>query len=230
MIRMISKCWHGEEKLSVVFWVWGVLVGSLISFLIEILWWPYVFVPVQNMRIDKGIESIGYFNFFLMIVVLTAMIIIIFYWIWVVVSIWRCSWNVKSKRWGWIARIVVSLAIILNFINIIYLHDPDISDEDVTVHLSQMTLGVKSLPSQEKWSKIKIGINKEDVISLIGKPPNYINLEDGSTIWQYWSKKIINKEDMKYFLTPWGEVYMVYIDSSGKVYKKSIESIPKPNL
>ena len=119
MIPTILKCWHGEEKLYIVFWVWGVLVGTFISFVMEFLWWPYGFVPLQNIRFGKSFESIGYFNLFLLLVILVLGIICLLYWIWVIISIWRCSWNVKNKKWGWAARIVVSLAVVLNFVSII---------------------------------------------------------------------------------------------------------------
>ena len=230
MIPTILKCWHGEEKLYIVFWVWGVLVGTFISFVMEFLWWPYGFVPLQNIRFGKSFESIGYFNLFLLLVILVLGIICLLYWIWVIISIWRCSWNVKNKKWGWAARIVVSLAVVLNFVSIIFFHDIGISDKEVTVEQSKITFSKNKIPSSEEWSKIKIGLNKESVISLIGKPPNFINLEDGSAVWQYWNQKATGKENMKYLLAPWGDVYMIYFDSTGKVYKKSFKKIPKPNL
>lgn len=230
MIKFIKNCWNGEERLSVVFWIWGVLVNSILSFLIEIILWPFVFVPLANMQLGRSIESIGYLNILLMIVVISIAIVAIVYEIWVIVSIWRCSWNAKNKYWGWVARMVFILALILGMIDVLFFDEINKYDEELSPGLSEMRLGMVNIPADDKWQRIQTGDNKEDVILLIGEPPNQITLEDGSAVWKYWSKEITNKEDLKYSFTPWGKVYTIYINRSGKVSKKAIENIPKPKI
>jgi len=89
----IKRAWRGEEKLWVVFWIYGTLL--------EI---PVVFIEASAEAPAKPWEFIGLSSFLLIA------------GIWWVVSLWRCAFNLEWPQfWGYIARVVVifkSLALI----------------------------------------------------------------------------------------------------------------------
>lgn len=88
-MSFIKRAWRGEEKLWKVFWLYNVLGGLLLN----------VFVYV--------IASVA---FGLLIV---GVIFWLAYLVWVLVSIWRCAFNVNAKFWGYLARIYIIMGPVL---------------------------------------------------------------------------------------------------------------------
>ena len=82
---MLRRFWVGRGRLSVVFWRYGVLGNILIAGLLA--------YPGGMSRVNA--------EFFALLMVLLGG-----YNLWVVVSIWRCAYNVDRKYWGDLARMM----------------------------------------------------------------------------------------------------------------------------
>lgn len=80
----IKRAWKGEEKLWKVFWLYGVVGGFLLNF-------------VVGLAIGKG---------------MVGFLVQLPYAIWIMVSEWRCAWNASAKFWGVIVRILVVFGVI----------------------------------------------------------------------------------------------------------------------
>jgi hypothetical protein len=87
-MSFIKRSWRGEEKLWRVFWLYGVLLGIAISIVYAII---------------KGLLDLGW------PMVVAAMAFYAVYQFWLLVSQWRCAWNVNWRGWGYIARFLVVL-------------------------------------------------------------------------------------------------------------------------
>jgi hypothetical protein len=85
--NIFSNLWNGKSPLWVAYWIWGVLVGNILAFLL--------------------IATLGVFGF----------LIFMPYAIWSTVSIWRCAFNTNWIGWGYIARTLVVIVFIVGFIN-----------------------------------------------------------------------------------------------------------------
>ncbi|MFZ4541736.1 MAG: hypothetical protein ACOYNL_08005 [Rickettsiales bacterium] len=89
---LFGRAWHGEEKLWKVFWIYGVLIGTVLSVVVAIL-----LVPVLLASLVMPVFQ------------LVPLAVTLPYWVWNMVSCWRCAWNAKLKIWGYIVRILVVL-------------------------------------------------------------------------------------------------------------------------
>jgi hypothetical protein len=86
----LKRAWLGEESLSLVFWGYYVLGAFGVSLLLGLV---AVTGQIHNFPILRWIS------------VALALI----YFVWAVVSVWRCAFNIKNKIYGYIARIIVVL-------------------------------------------------------------------------------------------------------------------------
>lgn len=87
--------WYGEEKLWKAFWLIGILGRILVA----------TFVIIFAL-IGKSIGltwSIAILSF----------LFISIYIIWSFVSIWRCAFNTQNKNWGYVARIFISMDLLI---------------------------------------------------------------------------------------------------------------------
>ena len=87
--------WYGKEKLWKAFWLIGILGRILVA----------TFVIIFAL-IGKSIGltwSIAILSF----------LFIAIYIIWSFVSIWRCAFNTQNKNWGYVARIFISMDLLI---------------------------------------------------------------------------------------------------------------------
>ncbi len=89
----ILRSWRGEERIWKVFWIYGLLLGILLS--------------VIN---DIAVTSIGEF------LDVPFLVFTIIYAIWIIVSAWRSAFNLEWTYWGYIVRILIILGIIFNIL------------------------------------------------------------------------------------------------------------------
>ncbi len=87
--REIKACWSGKRQLVVVFWGYH-FIGLLIIGVLDR-------VPVDGYPRIEGVYDW----------------MAIAFCIWLVVSLWRCAFNVESKVWGYATRIYVGLQVLL---------------------------------------------------------------------------------------------------------------------
>lgn len=85
-MEKIKQAWRGQEKLWIVFWIYGVVVGILFQILLGILG-------------AQGMLFVG-------------LAVYVVYYVWVIVSTWRCAFNVKARSWGYVARVLAILSVI----------------------------------------------------------------------------------------------------------------------
>lgn len=90
-----KRAWRGEEKLWKVFWLYGVLLYTVLSLVFLVLLVPVVLASLM-------IPAFG----------LVPFIIMLPYTVWVWVAVWRCAWNAKWRLWGYVARILVVVVIL----------------------------------------------------------------------------------------------------------------------
>ena len=96
MKKYILKAWHGEESLKKVFWIYSILGLLLFSFLLNFLQLVGVSAE-ENGHSTNGLLSL--------MVALTIGFIV--YMIWALGSLWKCSFNVKWKWWGYLSRLYI---------------------------------------------------------------------------------------------------------------------------
>jgi len=83
--------WFTEKRLAVVFWVYfveGLSFNSLTLYLVVVV-------------------SIAAPSSFTTPIFISMVILVILYYIWSTISVWKCAANVSWKPWGYIARFVV---------------------------------------------------------------------------------------------------------------------------
>ena len=78
-----SYYWRGHGPLWKIYWLYGVLGSNLLTVILLLLMW------------EDAIAS-GWFQ--LVLLLLAA------YTIWIVVSVWRCAFNVEQPIYGHMAR------------------------------------------------------------------------------------------------------------------------------
>ena len=89
-MKEVVMAWKGEEKLWKVFWLYNVLLGICFSKAFD-------FVPEESVSLT---------------LILLALALI--WTVWVMVSLWRCSFNTRWKGWGYLARaLVITMAAII---------------------------------------------------------------------------------------------------------------------
>ena len=77
------RAWNGEEPLRDVFWVHGVIKSCVIA----------VFCAAAIYNDQVVLEQILLLGFAV-------------YTIWILVSVWRCAYNVQEKFWSLLARLL----------------------------------------------------------------------------------------------------------------------------
>jgi|GEM_PF-5168210 len=91
----IKRAWRGEAKLWVVFWLWGFLFPLLASLLLT-----FVIAAVPALTIPIGVLWLVYV-------------------VWWIVAVWKCSFNVGARFWGYLARIYMCAAPVLIVVGIL---------------------------------------------------------------------------------------------------------------
>ncbi len=96
---IIPKCWHGREKLWVVFWAYGMFgTGAIIAMSLGM-----IFIGIQvGLILAPSDTSGGLFGAVLGIVLGAAALVP--YLIWMTVSLWRCAPNGENPLWGRLVR------------------------------------------------------------------------------------------------------------------------------
>ena len=90
--------WDGEQKLWKAFW--------LLGFIFQILFFYFLLFLLYVGMLLKLTWSIK----------ITVFLLSNIYTVWILVSIWNCAYNVKTKIWGDISRLIVVLNVILIFL------------------------------------------------------------------------------------------------------------------
>ena len=85
----IMAAWNGKEKLWKVFWLYNFLLGTLLLSAMDYL-----------VGLGTVIEVITY-------------LIVLVWAVWVLVSLWRCAFNAKWRIWGYLARALVVLTVLM---------------------------------------------------------------------------------------------------------------------
>ena len=89
--KKIVDHWNGRARLASAFWLLGVIGLHLLSFFI-------------NLVAARGHP----------IATVVCVIVWLSYYIFALVSIWRCAWNTVWKGWGYIARAyVISIPVLI---------------------------------------------------------------------------------------------------------------------
>ncbi len=90
--------WNGEQKLWKAFWILG--------FIFQILFFYFLLFLLYVGMLLKLTWSIK----------ITIFLLSNIYTVWILVSIWNCAYNVKTKIWGDISRLIFVLNVILIFL------------------------------------------------------------------------------------------------------------------
>jgi len=100
-VDRIKRAWCGDEKLWVVFWIYGVIPNSL-------------FVICSQSAIHFPDTSLSKFG-----IAPVLLTVLLTYLVWSLVSIWRCAFNTKWLGWGYIARTIVILEVIQQILGLL---------------------------------------------------------------------------------------------------------------
>jgi len=90
--------WYGKQKLWKAFWLMGVIFQIFLFY--SLLFLAYLGL---SMGLTWSIK-------------ITIFLITNIYTIWILVSIWRCAYNVKNRIWGNLSRVIVVINVILIFL------------------------------------------------------------------------------------------------------------------
>ena len=93
--NFILNYWSGKEKLWKAFWLIGIVGRIFVAFFI------IIFSLIGN--------SIG----LTWSVAILSLLFVLIYIIWSFVSIWRCAFNTQNKNWGYVARIFISMDLLI---------------------------------------------------------------------------------------------------------------------
>lgn len=99
----ISRCWNGKEKLWRVFWYWFVAFPVVMGFAI--------YIVIEAFYLTRFIEEWLHY-------ILIALFV---YGPWVLVSMWRCAFNVEWKPLGYLTRIWV---LVFSIVSIVLFSSP----------------------------------------------------------------------------------------------------------
>lgn len=80
---VLKQYWQGRGRLWVVYWLYGVLGSAILTALLAL--------PVAL----AGVSAVYY---------LVALAVVAVYTVWIVVSVWRCAFNVDRELWAYLAR------------------------------------------------------------------------------------------------------------------------------
>jgi len=94
MLRLWSSL-RGRERLTKVFWVYYLAGATLLTVVPHLAAEPLY---------DRGVPLWCFILF---------AVIQVSYLLWVHVSLWRCAFNVANRVWGYLARVLVCVAILV---------------------------------------------------------------------------------------------------------------------
>jgi len=86
---IVRRAWRGEARLWKAFWLYFVLALNI------------------------GVLAVGYVVGTFGLPYLAVWIVIAPIVVWAAVSVWRCAFNTRWRGWGYIARIVVVIQLLL---------------------------------------------------------------------------------------------------------------------
>ena len=90
--------WNGKQKLWKAFWIMGFVFQILLFYFLSFLLYLGLLIGLTwSIKI-------------------TIFLLSNIYTIWILVSIWRCAYNVKNKIWGNLSRVIVILNVIFLFL------------------------------------------------------------------------------------------------------------------
>ncbi len=90
----VIKSWKGEERLSVVFWIYFVIGQVVIALLLSSL---------SKVSQDMGASYMR---------LIFTMAFVVPYMVWTTWSVWRCAFNVSWAPWGYVARLLILILVI----------------------------------------------------------------------------------------------------------------------
>ena len=101
----VTYYWRGHGPLWKVYWLYGVLGSNVLTAILLYLIWS---------------GNTGTIFFQLVLIVLAA------YTVWIVVSVWRCAFNVRREMYGHLARALtaawtLNAVMVLGFLQLEYL-------------------------------------------------------------------------------------------------------------
>ena len=85
----IKAAWQGTAKLWKVFWLYNFLLGSALLYATD-----------YSAKLGAVVE-------------VTIYLVVLVWIIWVAVALWRCAFNAKWRIWGYLARGVVILTVVM---------------------------------------------------------------------------------------------------------------------
>ncbi len=86
-LKALRKVWDGQEKLYLAFW--GYYIRGQLLLLFPALLFALVFVRFKYAGLLIGLS------------------LLLAWFIWSSIGVWRCAFNVKRKVWGYLARVYV---------------------------------------------------------------------------------------------------------------------------
>jgi hypothetical protein len=96
-MRWLKLAWHGEERLWKVLWVYGVAV-SCVGFFAALA--VEMGIAMSTGVVGAPSESTWFLVYDSWLALSSC------YWVWIIVSLWRCAFNLKQRLLGDGARIV----------------------------------------------------------------------------------------------------------------------------
>jgi hypothetical protein len=110
-MRWLKRAWQGEERLWKVFWVYGVAV-SCIGFFTALA--VEIGTAMSTGVVGTPSESTCFFVYDAWLAVSSC------YWVWIIVSLWRCAFNVKQRLLGDGARILAACIVPATTYNLLW--------------------------------------------------------------------------------------------------------------
>ena len=114
MKNFIRKCAKGEQKLWVVFWPITILGNLILS--ITFMVYVYLIIPftVNTFNDPSFTAFLKYLP--LLFLGLVCLIFGIWFEMFTLISVWKCSWNSNKRIWGYLARGFLIIAIVIGII------------------------------------------------------------------------------------------------------------------
>ena len=97
--NVIRRQWVGDEPLWKAFWVYGMMVGTLVE--------SVLFLGLEQTYQETDEDILGPAWLFLLAdgyALLLSLVFIVAYGTWNFVSVWRCARNTTKALWRWSAR------------------------------------------------------------------------------------------------------------------------------
>lgn len=106
----VPKCWHGREKLWIVFWAYGLFgSGAVLG-----IWLALTLIALQIGLVIDPVKGGGGLYGATTGLALGALLALP-YTVWIAVSLWRCAPNCINPLWGRLVRggLLVLLAVLV---------------------------------------------------------------------------------------------------------------------